>query len=100
MLDACVIMDASLLLYRRMLRGVAGAPKPFGLGVPSRLLERRYQIGRISVTPFGNPATSERPVALRPRLAAGLPLSRVLTLHTIIEQRRGWHICQVVIQCG
>jgi hypothetical protein len=51
------------------------APPPFAmLGVGLSLGDSIYR----APTTFGNPATSllERSVALRPRLAAGLPLSR------------------------
>jgi hypothetical protein len=36
--------------------------------------------------PFGNPATSERPVALRPRLATGLPFRGALHQYHALEK--------------
>jgi hypothetical protein len=47
-----------------------------GVSVPSyRESTVNDQTQNIVLAPFGNPAASKRPVALRPRLAMGLPFS-------------------------
>jgi hypothetical protein len=62
----------------------AGAlpPRAASTGMPGGAKARTSSRGKDGgyESPFGNPAasSSERPVALRPRLAAGLPLSRTV----------------------
>ena len=65
-----------VLSGRRRLPRAAPRGQHRGSWSPVRIAAHARSVGPPrSTSCFGNPATSERPVALRPRLATGLPLS-------------------------